>query len=1497
MNVFRRVVGILMAATMLISVPPVAAYAQKNETTIESVQVNQVGYLQDTDKMFAVSRTTNDELPMTFALTDTVSDKIVYTGQMEKAPTPYAGTVHEWPSTYYTGDFTAYTVPGTYTITVACGDERKTSCPFAIGNAAALYTQPLQAILAYFRGERDTANTHITNPFDNNNPIDLHGGWYDASNRPAVYMGYIDNYNYMVCCIEGNTGYQLFSAYEANPSLYDAVDYNHNDVPDVLEEAVWGCDWYVRLKPQDITGGYFYNGPEHGRIHTNESVKVPVAIRLGAGTAIAALAMGARYGIDGDFTAEEYGENAKQAWDWYIQNNETQACEDGMEHLMDDIYWAVAGLEMYKTFEEQTYLDETMRRIEAILARQTGDDQFDGWFELGMEEQYNNTEGGPYHNWLDEAAVLYPLIGYAKAFPQDTERVARIRTAVERYMDHKVEVADTTGSNPYGYAKEYYREEVTDPDSTVVRFFQHENGHATSAGPNTKSWVSGENGRLLSLTYASLLANEFLNTDKYLAYGLNQLNWVYGVNPFAAAMQCGIGEGRNLAEEIGFGGTVPYGGFINGIRGDYKNKVTSSAGYLDSRDYPFIDNSYWTGEWFLPIGTAGIMALTKLVAEDEAMILPKDVPCEAEKTAYLLTTAHGSSQSGNRFEIMAQPMSGASKGVALTGIDAVNEGAIWTNAPQATSVSIRYAAEQAGSFHLFVGDNRQTIYLPATGGADVFDTVSVWAAVEEGDTVSLQYQEGDMVITLDYILFKDDTVTAVKHTQITTVVGEEPVWPDAVSVTYSDGTTGLQPVNWKKPTDTAYEKAGCFIVEGQLRDVDTIVQATVTVYDSVDMVWIEPSAVATSVGVKPALPNDVTVYYPNGAALQRPVTWQSMDEKNLNEAGSFTLEGVVDGTDTKVMLTVTVLKPFPDGVSDLLFGKKVTASGSNSINHPENAIDGDVSTRWESTVNGDEHQWLEIDLGKSYRVGSAAIVWEAAYAKEYRVQISQDRQVWTELYYTDASDGGTDDIVLDTVGQGRYLRLDCLTRGHASWKAYSVYEFRAYGAAGAADYHPAEGIDIVSDTTVLSENGQVLPLSAAFWPKNTSMDTVVWSVTDVDGHPTDAAVIDYTGRLTAVKNGMVRVTATAVDGSGCQGSRLFTIVGQSAGNIAQGKTASAQYALMSPNLAVDGDMSTRYGGKYGEDDQWFQVDLGEKQPINRVTIRWENAYASAYELLVSDNGADWRPVYTTTAGTGGVENRDFDTVQTRYVRLHSIKAATSYGISIWEFEAYYVPEMHVTAADVAAALEDWPSPIKGGRTLLLPQQPGFTTAIVSSSQETVVHTDGQLTPIAGDATVELTLQITSQTDSTDTVTKTMALHVPGLGEHWAALRQKLQTLESFEQSDSVANASAQWHSQYAAAKQLAATADEKGATAQPLMTLALELLQQTENSLCVLGDVDENGKVEAADALLALQAATGKIHLSGRQQAAADVDGQPGVMAADALMILQYATKKITAFK
>lgn len=94
--------------------------------------------------------------------------------------------------------------------------------------------------------------------------------------------------------------------------------------------------------------------------------------------------------------------------------------------------------------------------------------------------------------------------------------------------------------------------------------------------------------------------------------------------------------------------------------------------------------------------------------------------------------------------------------------------------------------------------------------------------------------------------------------------------------------------------------------------------------------------------------------------------------------------------------------------------------------------------------------------------------------------------------------------------------------------------------------------------------------------------------------------------------------------------------------------------------------------------------------------------------------------------------------------------------------------------------------------------------------------------------------------------------------------------------------------------------DDPQAT-QEAVDQALADLTAAQNALVskpvyALGDVNGDGEITATDALLALQAATGKLSLNEAEEKAADVNSQSGVTSVDALLILQFATQKISHF-
>ncbi|NUT36378.1 MAG: sialidase [Hamadaea sp.] len=111
--------------------------------------------------------------------------------------------------------------------------------------------------------------------------------------------------------------------------------------------------------------------------------------------------------------------------------------------------------------------------------------------------------------------------------------------------------------------------------------------------------------------------------------------------------------------------------------------------------------------------------------------------------------------------------------------------------------------------------------------------------------------------------------------------------------------------------------------------------------------------------------------------------------------------------------------------------------------------------------------------------------------------------------------------------------------------------------------------------------------------------------------------------------------------------------------------SSAENAATPASAAVDGNTGTRWSSAFS-DPQWLAVDLGSVQQICQVVLTWEAAYATAFQIQVSDTGTSWTTVYSTTTGTGGTQTLTV-AGSGRHVRVNGTARATAYGYSLWEF--------------------------------------------------------------------------------------------------------------------------------------------------------------------------------------------------------------------------------------
>ncbi|MFF4761857.1 discoidin domain-containing protein [Streptomyces sp. NPDC001292] len=133
---------------------------------------------------------------------------------------------------------------------------------------------------------------------------------------------------------------------------------------------------------------------------------------------------------------------------------------------------------------------------------------------------------------------------------------------------------------------------------------------------------------------------------------------------------------------------------------------------------------------------------------------------------------------------------------------------------------------------------------------------------------------------------------------------------------------------------------------------------------------------------------------------------------------------------------------------------------------------------------------------------------------------------------------------------------------------------------------------------------------------------------------------------------------------------------ESGQNLALGAAASASssewwnpFESFAPGKAVDGDLGTRWASEWN-DDQWLRIDLGSSKPVKRVTVDWQEAYAKSYRVELSEDGTNWKAVWSTTAGDGGLDTARFATTQAHYVRIKGAERGTQWGYSLREVGVY-----------------------------------------------------------------------------------------------------------------------------------------------------------------------------------------------------------------------------------
>ncbi|GGI45614.1 hypothetical protein GCM10008018_13040 [Paenibacillus marchantiophytorum] len=259
----------------------------------------------------------------------------------------------------------------------------------------------------------------------------------------------------------------------------------------------------------------------------------------------------------------------------------------------------------------------------------------------------------------------------------------------------------------------------------------------------------------------------------------------------------------------------------------------------------------------------------------------------------------------------------------------------------------------------------------------------------------------------------------------------------------------------------------------------------------------------------------------------------------------------------------------PDDPVNLANGKTLTANtafNNNGLN-PDSAVDGSIEITGYSEYGTESRSpnWMQVDLGKSYLLSSInlwryyadnrkyfdtviAVSNDPSFAKENVIVVyNADKNnvhgfgAGTEVDYAETSSGKA--FATQPVS-ARYVRVyangnstnnSSLTVGQKS----HVVELEVFGKEDLV-----QSITVTSPSPTITVKGGSLPLSAMVLPTNARNQSVTWAVYEVGGAATDKAIINPIGLLKAVKDGTVKVVATATDGSAVFGVKSIEISGQ-----------------------------------------------------------------------------------------------------------------------------------------------------------------------------------------------------------------------------------------------------------------------------------------------------------------------------------------------------------------
>ncbi len=525
--------------------------------------INHIGY-HNAGYKAAVLQLKSKAAPGKFLILD-AEGKEVFEGQFEKG-----GAVDNWHTgAAYKALFTEFNQKGTFTLKAIVKDGFILSEPFEI-KSEAITGELMSLLIKAFHLQRcvspyNDVDKNLSFFGDRTDKVDVSGGWYDASGEKGKYLSHLSFSNYMT---PQQLPMMVWNMLEA-ADVFTSSELNNASqlIQDLQTEAAFGADYLVRVQDE---AGYFYatifagwtKDPKQRQICAYEGQdgkrndRYQAAFREGGGLAIAALARCYTDNVSGECGVDEYLKRAVKGYE-HLKAHNLDYCDDGKENIIDDYCALMAATELYKATNKETYLADARERSANLAARLMKGEKHTNWLRADSEGNR------PFFHGAEAGLPVIAMTHYL-SIEDDATRINAAKSFIVNALSFELWVTNEV-NNPFGYARQYVK--ATNEATARTAFFLPHNNE-------TGYWWQGENARLASLATAAFKAQSVLSKELQVhtqQYGLDQMNWVLGINPYNVCML--HGAGRNNPDYKEDGKSMNYlGGICNGITGGFDDE-------------------------------------------------------------------------------------------------------------------------------------------------------------------------------------------------------------------------------------------------------------------------------------------------------------------------------------------------------------------------------------------------------------------------------------------------------------------------------------------------------------------------------------------------------------------------------------------------------------------------------------------------------------------------------------------------------------------------------------------------------------------------------------------------------------------------------------------------------------------------------------------------------------------------------------------------------------